>query len=54
LDRSTSLIILSIVKNDGQMLFNPSAGTVIGAGEKAMAVGTSNRLRRLEEALNPR
>jgi len=49
-----NLIILSIIKKDGEMLFNPSAGTVIGAGEKMIAVGNSNSLMRLEETLNPR
>jgi len=49
-----NLIILSIIKKDGEMLFNPSAGTAIGAGEKVIAVGTFNSLRRLEETLNPR
>jgi voltage-gated potassium channel len=49
-----NLIILSIIKKDGEMLFNPSAGTTIGAGEKVIAVGSINSLRRLEETLNPR
>jgi voltage-gated potassium channel len=49
-----SLIILSIIKKDGEMLFNPSAGTALGAGEKVIVVGNSNSLRRLEETLNPR
>ncbi len=48
-----NLIILSIIKKDGEMLFNPSAGTTIGAGEKVIAVGSINSLRRLEEALHP-
>ena len=48
-----NLIILSIIKKDGEMLFNPSASTTIGAGEKVIAVGSINSLRRLEEALRP-
>jgi len=52
--QSYNLIILSIIKKDGDMLFNPSASTTIGAGEKVIAVGGFNSLRRLEETLNPR
>ena len=52
--QSYNLIILSIIKKDGEMLFNPSAGTALGAGEKVIAVGSFNSLRRLEETLNPR
>ena len=48
------LIILSIIKTGGDMLFNPSASTTIGAGEKVIAVGSIDSLRRLEETLNPR
>ena len=48
------LIILSIIKTGGDMLFNPSASTAIGAGEKVIAVGSIDCLRRLEETLNPR
>lgn len=48
-----NLIILSIINKDGDMRFNPSASTAIGAGEKVIAVGTVNSLRRLEETLNP-
>jgi len=48
-----NLIILSIIKKDGEMLFNPSASTTIGAGEKVIAVGSINNLRRLEDALHP-
>ena len=51
--QSYNLIILSIIKKDGEMLFNPSADTTIGAGEKVIAVGSINSLRRLEETLNP-
>ena len=48
-----NLIILSIIKPDGDMLFNPSAATIIGAGQKVIAVGTHDSLKRLEKTLNP-
>ena len=48
-----NLIILSIINKDGEMLFNPSAGTTIGADEKLIAVGSIDSLRRLEQILNP-
>ena len=47
------LIILSIIKEDGNMLFNPSAGTTIGAGQKVIAVGAHESLIQLEKILNP-
>ena len=48
-----NLMILSIIKTNGEMLFNPSASTTIRAGEKVIAVGSSDSLVRLEKALNP-
>ena len=51
--QSHNLIILSIINKDGEMLFNPSAGTTIGAGEKLIAVGNINSLKELEQILNP-
>ncbi|MGD8293953.1 MAG: potassium channel protein [Desulfobacterales bacterium] len=48
-----NLIILSIIKKDGEMVFNPSASTTIGAGEKVIAVGSIKDLRKLETILNP-
>lgn len=48
-----NLIILSIIQKDGEMQFNPSAGTTIGADQRVIAVGSSDSLRRLEVALNP-
>ena len=47
------LIILSIIKTNGDMLFNPSASTTIGAGESVIAVGTSESLTELGKVLNP-
>jgi len=48
-----NLMILSIVTVDGEMLFNPSAGTIIKSGEKVIAVGSSNNLMKLEKVFNP-
>ena len=47
------LIILSIVNQDGTMVFNPSATTQISAGGSVIAVGSSENLMKLEEILNP-
>ena len=48
-----NLNILSMVKVDGTMVFNPSADTVIYAGGSIIAVGSSEDLVKLEEVLNP-
>jgi voltage-gated potassium channel len=48
-----NLMILSIIKADGEMVFNPSADTIIRSDEKVIAVGSSDDLIRLEKALNP-
>ncbi len=50
---SHNLNILSIIEEDGDMLFNPSADTKIRAGERVIAVGTMRDLKRMEELLNP-
>ena len=50
---SHNLIILSITQKDGGMIFNPSADTKIGGGEKVIAVGTMKDLKRLEAIFNP-
>jgi voltage-gated potassium channel len=47
------LNILSIVKADGTLVFNPSATTQICAGGSIIAVGSSESLMRLEKVLNP-
>jgi voltage-gated potassium channel len=47
------LMILSIIKADGEMVFNPSADTTIKSEETVIAVGSSDDLSRLEKALNP-
>ena len=48
-----NLIILSIIKKDGDMIFNPTASTPIEADQKIIAVGSIKGLRKLEEILNP-
>jgi voltage-gated potassium channel len=47
------LIILSIINQDGTMVFNPSATTRISAGGSIIAVGSSESLMQLEKVLNP-
>ena len=47
------MIILSIVNEDGSMVFNPSATTRISAGGSVVAVGSSDNLMKLEKVLNP-
>ena len=51
--KTYDLIILSIVKEDGSMLFNPSADTKINAGDTVVAVGCFESLAKLGEVLNP-
>jgi voltage-gated potassium channel len=51
--KTYDLIILSIVKDDGTMLFNPSAATKINAGDTVVAVGCHESLVKLGEVLNP-
>jgi voltage-gated potassium channel len=48
-----NLMILSIIKADGEMVFNPAANTTIKSDEKVIAVGSNENLGRLEKALNP-
>ena len=47
------VIILSIVNEDGTMVFNPSANTRICGGGSVIAVGSIDSLMQLEKALNP-
>jgi voltage-gated potassium channel len=47
------LIILSIIKADGTLVFNPSATTRMSAGGSVIAVGSSESLMKLEKTLNP-
>jgi len=48
------LMIISIIKADGEMVFNPSADTTIRSGEKVIACGKMDSLTRLETILNPK
>ena len=48
-----NLIILAMIRGDDSMQFNPSADTVIKAGDTIIAVGESKSLKKLEEILNP-
>ena len=48
-----NLMILSIIKANGEMVFNPSADTIIKANQKVIVVGRSDDLSKLEKALNP-
>ena len=50
--KTYDLIILSIVKDDGAMLFNPSADTRINAGDTVVAVGCHESLVKLGEVLS--
>ena len=51
--KTYDLIILSIVKEDGTMLFNPSADTQINTGDTVVAVGCHESLVKLGEVLSP-
>lgn len=51
--QNLNLIIISMKKADGSMLFNPLAETRIETGDTVIAVGESEKLRRLEGILNP-
>jgi voltage-gated potassium channel len=48
-----NLLILSIIKADGEMVFNPLADTRIKSEQKVIACGKSEDLAKLEKALNP-
>ncbi|MCP4668102.1 MAG: potassium channel protein [Deltaproteobacteria bacterium] len=48
-----NLIIISMRKSDGAMLFNPRAETTIDAGDTVIAVGKNAMLMKLEKLLNP-
>jgi len=51
--KDLDLIIITIKKADGAMSFNPSADTVIEAGDTLIAVGASRNLLKLSKRLNP-
>ena len=48
-----NLIILSIVSQDGELCFNPSADTQIAVGDTLIVVGCSESLEKLGTVLNP-
>ena len=48
-----NLIIISMRKSDGAMLFNPRAETTLDAGDTVIAVGKNDMLVKLESLLNP-
>ncbi len=45
------LIILAVRKKDGQMMFNPSANTVINQGDVLVAIGAHESLLKLDKIL---
>ena len=51
--RDMNLIIISIKKSDGSMVFNPSADYLITEGDTVVAVGDSRNLMKLSRRLNP-
>lgn len=48
-----NMIILSIVSQDGELCFNPSADTQIAVGDTLIVVGCSESLKKLGAVLNP-
>ena len=48
-----NLIIISIKKSDGNMIFNPAADYLITQGDTVIVVGESRNLMKLERRLNP-
>jgi len=49
-----NLIIIAIMKPDGNMLFNPSFETVLTPNDTVIAVGQADNLKKLEWVLNPK
>lgn len=49
-----NLIIIAIMKPDGNMLFNPSFEAVIAPNDTVIAVGEADNLKKLEWVLNPK
>ena len=48
-----NLIIIAIMKPDGNMIFNPSFETIITPNDTVIAVGKADNLQKLEWVLNP-
>jgi voltage-gated potassium channel len=51
--KNYNVIVLSIFKPDGTVLFNPSAGIRFESGDTIVLVGAIENLRQLHSALNP-
>ena len=51
--QNLDVIIIAVKKADGNMHFNPSAGSRIEAGDTVVVVGENQNLIKLEEILNP-
>ncbi|MBZ5595111.1 MAG: potassium channel protein [Acidobacteriia bacterium] len=50
--RELGVIVLAIRKNDGRMLFNPPADTVIATGDHLIVMGQPKNLRALESLMS--
>ena len=48
-----NVIVIAIKRTDGEMIFNPSADTVIEEGDSMIAIGSHNNLESLEKMANP-
>ncbi|RLB81998.1 MAG: potassium channel protein [Deltaproteobacteria bacterium] len=51
--KDLDLIIVAVKKAAGDMLFNPSSQTKLGAGDTVIAIGEKKNLEKLERLLNP-
>ena len=51
--KNLNLIILAMIRGDNSMQFNPSAETIIKAGDTIIAVGENKSLEKLDKILNP-
>jgi voltage-gated potassium channel len=54
MEQKYNLIIIAIMKPDGNMLFNPSFEAVIAPNDTVIAVGEADNLQKLEWVLNPK
>jgi voltage-gated potassium channel len=53
LRRDLNVIIISIVRAKGEMIFNPNADTAVDGGDKIIAIGNRSGLEGLEELAEP-
>jgi voltage-gated potassium channel len=51
--RKFDVMIISIKKEDGHMVFNPEAGTLLESGDTLVAVGRAANIKGLEKLLAP-